>query len=240
MNASISALQGIVAGIGGDGDDYATVIGAINGAIEEVNSATEDLEDRVGTAEGKITTLEGKMTTAESNIGALQTSVGAAADTAFADGSLYARIKQEIADRQALATTVAGLSDVYYSKASGEANALAIATLNGDASTSGSVANAIAGEATARDAAIATAINALDATVSQTAGAGNGGLSLRLTEVDGIVTGISGAIATDTYDAHGSASAAETNAKTYADTQDAKLYAAIQSLSSDDLATILV
>lgn len=51
------------------------------------------------------------------------------------------------------------------------------------------------------------AIAALDASVSQTAGAD--GLALSITEVDGKVTSISGSIAAETYDAHGAAAAAK-------------------------------
>jgi hypothetical protein len=51
--------------------------------------------------------------------------------------------------------------------------------------------------------AISAAIAALDATPSQAAG--TDGLALSLTEVDGIVTAISGSIAAGTYDAAGAA-----------------------------------
>ena len=57
------------------------------------------------------------------------------------------------------------------------------------------------------DAKVAT----LDASVSQTAGAD--GLALSVTEVDGIVTSVSGSIAANTYDAYGSASAEATRAQ---------------------------
>lgn len=56
------------------------------------------------------------------------------------------------------------------------------------------------------DTKIATAIATLDASVSQTAGAD--GLALSLTEVDGVVTAISGSIAANTYDAYGTAASA--------------------------------
>ena len=59
---------------------------------------------------------------------------------------------------------------------------------------------------------IINAINALDATVSKSAGAD--GLSLSLTETDGKVTSISGSIAPQTYDAYGAASAAQIAAAT--------------------------
>lgn len=72
--------------------------------------------ERLTTAEGKITTLEGKVealegdnTTNKANIASnteainsLNTKVGSSADEADAEGSLYARLKQVIADLSAL------------------------------------------------------------------------------------------------------------------------------------------
>ena len=67
--------------------------------------------------------------------------------------------------------------------------------------------------ATGVSTAITTAIEALDATPAQTAGAD--GLALSLTQVDGVVTAISGSIAANTYDSYGSAAAVlGTNADT--------------------------
>ena len=60
-----------------------------------------------------------------------------------------------------------------------------------------------------------SAIEALDATLSQAAGAD--GLALNLTQVNGVVTGISGSIAANTYDAYGEAAKAESAAKKHAD-----------------------
>lgn len=53
--------------------------------------------------------------------------------------------------------------------------------------------------------AITAAVAALDATESQTAGAD--GLALSITEVDGVITEISGSIAANTYDTYGAAAA---------------------------------
>ena len=55
--------------------------------------------------------------------------------------------------------------------------------------------------------AIDDAVEGLDATLSQNAGAD--GLALSLTEVNGVVTAISGSIAANTYDAHGAAATAK-------------------------------
>ena len=73
-----------------------------------------------------------------------------------------------------------------------DANEAAITKLNGAVTEAGSVANSID-----------TAIKGLDATVSQTAGAD--GLALSITEVDGVITAISGSIAANTYDAYNAA-----------------------------------
>lgn len=72
--------------------------------------------ERLTTAEGKITTLEGKVEALEGDnstnkaniasnteaINSLNTKVGSSADEADAEGSLYARLKQVIADLSAL------------------------------------------------------------------------------------------------------------------------------------------
>lgn len=109
-----------------------------------------------------------------------------------------------------------------------EVAAKAIETLNGDAETSGSVAKAVAdakadlkgtkanGDTTAETIRGAKdyadgLISGLDATQSQSAG--TDGLALSVTEVDGVITGISGSIAANTYDAHGAAAAAQTAAE---------------------------
>ena len=62
---------------------------------------------------------------------------------------------------------------------------------------------------------IANAIAGLDAEVNQTAGAD--GLALHIKEVDGIITELTGSIAANTYDAHGSAAQALVDAKAHSD-----------------------
>lgn len=61
--------------------------------------------------------------------------------------------------------------------------------------------------------AIVDAIDALDSTKSQTAGAD--GLALEIVEEDGVITSISGSIAANTYDAFGSAKAVQDDLDTY-------------------------
>ncbi len=90
---------------------------------------------------------------------------------------------------------------------------------SGVATTTNALGSAAWTDTTAYDAAgtAAAAVAALDATESQTAGAD--GLALSITETDGVITAISGSIAANTYDAHGAAATAESNAATYTDTK---------------------
>lgn len=73
------------------------------------------------------------------------------------------------------------------------------------------------GEGGSVDSKIENAIAGLDAEQSQTAGAD--GLALSITEVDGKITDISGSIAAETYDAYGSAAAAQSAAIAAAKTE---------------------
>jgi hypothetical protein len=112
-------------------------------------------------------------------------------------------------------------------------NTSAINTLNGNASTTGSVAksikdNAASGSFDAEENytagtighaiknTSATAIAGLNATESQTGAAANGGLNLSITEANGLITSISGSVDSGTYGAYGAASAAQTAAEDYA------------------------
>lgn len=84
-----------------------------------------------------------------------------------------------------------------------DANAQAIETLNGDVTTTGSVAKSIDDK-----------VKTLNATVSQNAG--TDGLALQVVEADGVITGITGSIAANTYqDYDDSTVSEETAQKTY-------------------------
>lgn len=68
INNAIAALQGIVAGIGGEDDESKTVVDYVTAAIEELKigdyakaADLTALASRVTAAEGKITELEGKV-----------------------------------------------------------------------------------------------------------------------------------------------------------------------------------
>lgn len=89
--------------------------------------------------------------------------------------------------------------------------------------TSAQVTSAVNGALTSysttdeMNTAITNAVNGLDASVSNTPG--TDGLSLTVVQTDGKITSITGSITANTYDAYGSAGTAETNAKSYTDTQ---------------------
>ena len=83
-------------------------------------------------------------------------------------------------------------------------------SLNKDQATINQEVNEAIGTGGSVDSRIAAAINALDATKSQSAGAD--GLALSVVEENGKITSISGSIASGTYDAAGSASAAQSAA----------------------------
>lgn len=73
--------------------------------------------------------------------------------------------------------TDAGYAPSYF------ATAASVNILNGDASTEGSVAKAVADEATARDAAISSAVGALDGAIT-----GSGKFATQVSQTDGVVS----------------------------------------------------
>ena len=83
-------------------------------------------------------------------------------------------------------------------------------TLQKDQATINSEVNAAIGTGGSVDTKIANAINALDSSKSQSAGAD--GLALNIVEENGKITSISGSIASNTYDAYGAASQAQSAA----------------------------
>lgn len=83
---------------------------------------------------------------------------------------------------------------------------------------------AAVGEGGSVAGAITNAINGLDSTKSQAAGAD--GLALEVVQENGVITSISGSIAAETYDAYGSASAVEGKLNDYKTTNDAAVKAA--------------
>ena len=137
----------------------------------------------------------------------------AAASTSGVGGTkgLMSAADKETIDN--LGTTLAGKADKVTSATNGNFAGL---DSNGNLTDSGSKAADFdaAGSASAAETAAKGyadgLIAALDASESQTAGAD--GLALSITEVDGVITAISGSIAANTYDAYGAAAQALSDA----------------------------
>ena len=103
MNSAIIALEGIVDGIGGDGEK-ATVVAYVTDAIAALNigdyakaADLTDLASRVTTAEGKITTLEGQVATINGDATTAGSIAKAAAD-ALASAKAYTDEKDTAMD----------------------------------------------------------------------------------------------------------------------------------------------
>jgi hypothetical protein len=100
-------------------------------------------------------------------------------------------------------------------------NKTAIETLNKGADQAGSVANSIK-----------VAIENLDSEKSQTAGAD--GLALSVTQENGVITGISGSIKAETYDAYGAAAAVDGKLTEYKTTNDAAVKANADAIKAEE------
>ena len=191
----------------------------------QVKADIAGLTTRMGTAEGKITTLESDMDAVEAKAAANETAIGVLngdgegsvkkqIDAAFNDFATkvsddnvvntYKELVDYCATHSSEAAEMAG--DI-------SANATAIAKLEAfvgalpegtqAATVIAYINEKVANEGTRTDNAIKTAVEALDANLSQEAGAD--GLALHITEVDGKITAISGSIKAKTYDAYGAA-----------------------------------
>lgn len=97
-NGTIDKFKELVDYVAEHGTEFAAALGRIS-----------TLEGKASTLEGKVSTLESDNTTNKQNIAkntedisSLNTKVGSSADEADAEGSLYARLKQVIADLSAL------------------------------------------------------------------------------------------------------------------------------------------
>jgi hypothetical protein len=158
---------------------------------------------------------------------AVQTSLGKA-DTAVqtvVSGSTNGTISVDGSD-----VSVKGLGSAAYTASSAYDAAGAASAVLGttsDASTANTVYGVKAyaksyadGLASNYDAAgtANTAIQALDATVTQTAASSNGNVAATVKEVDGKLTSVSVSIAANTYDSYGAAASSLSDAKSYTDT----------------------
>lgn len=200
-------------------------------------SNISDLTTRMSTAEGEIDTLQTDMIAVKTKAAANESAIGILngegegsvkkqIDAAFNDFATkisddgvvntYKELVDYCATHSADAAKMAG--DI-------KTNATAISELEtfvGTLPEGTSAATVIAyiNEKVAKEEDRTTkAIEALDANLSQNAGAD--GLALSITEVDGKITAISGSIAAETYDAHGAAKAVQgETAKTVKELED--------------------
>ena len=188
-------------------DDVLVTVTEANGVLTGVSATINDSAVTTGKInDGAVTTgkiANGTILVEDMNAAAVVTSTDTFHAASQASDTALVTEKAVATKIDAINSAASGLaSDV-------AANTSAIALLNSDATQSGSVAYAVKQEEDARKAAI----SAMDANLSST----TGGLTLNLTEVDGVVTAISGSIASETYDAFGAAASAETAAKAYVD-----------------------
>ena len=224
------------------------------GMIGEANTNIANLTTRMRTAEGEIDTLQTEMDAVEAKAAANETAIG------VLNGDGAGSVKKKIDDAfNDFATKISddGVVNTYKelvdycathsadaAKMAGDisANKTAIAELErfvgalpeGIQATTviAYINEKIAAEGTRTDNAIKTAVEALDANLSQEAGAD--GLALSITEEDGKITAISGSIAANTYDAHGAAKAVQgETTKTVKELEDD--LAAIKPISNDDI-----
>ena len=205
--ADVDALEAKVGTVPAD----KTVVGMIG----ESNTNITNLTTRMDTAEGEIDTLQREMDAVEAKAAANETAIGVL--NGKGEGSVKKQIDAAFNDFAAkvsddgVVNTYKELVD-YCATHSTEAaemagdiaaNATAIAQLETfigalPEGTSAATVIAYINEKVAKEEDRATkAIEALDANLSQEAGAD--GLALSITEVDGKITAISGSIAANTY-----------------------------------------
>ena len=224
------------------------------GMIGEANTNIANLTTRIGTAEEEIDTLQTEMDAVEAKTAANETAINTL--NGEGEGSVKKKIDDAFND---FATKISddGVVNTYKelvdycathsadaAKMAGDisANKTAIAELErfvgalpeGIQATTviAYINEKIAAEGTRTDNAIKTAVEALDANLSQEAGAD--GLALSITEEDGKITAISGSIAANTYDAHGAAKAVQgETTKTVKELEDD--LATIKPISNDDI-----
>lgn len=231
LAARVTANEGAITTLNGDATTTGSVAKKVNDAIAAVvASAPEDFDtlkemsdwiaEHTEDASAMNSAIQAN-TTAIGVAGSPETSEGAG-DAVAATG-LYKKIEDAVAAEASRATGAEGGLNT---------RVTALETSMGN--------NSVASQ-------ITTAIEALDATVSQTAG--TDGLALTVTEADGVITGVTGSIAANTYDAYGSAAAvlgasgdlATANtvfgAKAYADAAATAAYDAMVAMTSTEIAT---
>lgn len=209
--------------------DWANVSGSnFDIDLSQLVSDVADHKSRIGVIEGDLNTaetgLKARMTAAEQAISDITKAEGGAIGEAInskiqaldstktqAAAEANGQLALEIVQADGVITSISGSIAANTYDAHGAAaavetklttgaikdNADAIAKINGN--DTGSSMREVASNV------VTTAIDALDATKTQAAG--NDGLALEIVQENGVIKSISGSIAAETYDAHGSAAA---------------------------------
>lgn len=179
-----------------DGSVKKTVADEIAKIVNENNNGSIDTLNEIASWIVNDTSGAAKM---QADITALQTSVGSTSVGTQIDNKINALD----ATQSQTASAANGQLALSITQTNGKITAISGSVKSGTYEPAGTVAEEI---------------GKLDATQSQAAAAGNGQLALSITETNGKITAISGSITANTYDAYGSASSAESNAKSYTDT----------------------
>ena len=235
LAARVTANETAITTINGDANTTGSIAKKVNDAIAAVVSNAPDdlntLKEISDWISGHETDAAGMNSAIQANATAIGTAAVAESTPGANDGTaatgLYKTIEDAVAAEASRATTAEGGLDT---------RVTALETSLGNDSVASQISTAIAG---------------LDATVTQTAG--TDGLALSVTEADGVITGVTGSIAANTYDAYGAASTALSTAigastdaasadtingaKKYADAAADAVYDALVAMTSAEIAT---
>lgn len=128
--SDITGLDGRLKTAEGNIDALETKTGGLETTVGQHTTSISDLNKTVGTHTTDIKNLQDAHNGLKDRVKANEDAIGKSTDTANANGSLYARIKQNVAD----ISSVSGRVEVLETS---------VTTLKGDANTPGSVANSV-------------------------------------------------------------------------------------------------
>lgn len=209
--------------------DWANVSGSnFDIDLSQLVSDVADHKSRIGVIEGDLNTaetgLKARMTAAEQAISDITKAEGGAIGEAInskiqaldstktqAAAEANGQLALEIVQADGVITSISGSIAANTYDAHGAAAAVEARLTNGAIKTNADNIVVIQGNdktSSMREVAtdvVTTAIDALD--VTKTQAAGNDGLALEIVQENGVIKSISGSIAAETYDAHGSAAA---------------------------------
>jgi hypothetical protein len=180
----------------------ATIVAGSVGTTEIADKAitlaklSEELQTAISNANSAVQKIETGSTNGTISVDGTDVGVKGLGSAAYENKDAF--------DAAGAASAVLGTDDDDATTVTVKGNREAITALQEAVGDGGSVATKIS-----------DAIDALDSTVSQTAG--DDGVSATVVEEDGKLKSVSVAIAAETYDTYGAASTAESNAKDYAD-----------------------